>query len=518
MRKHTLDNKKELSLQAEQLIQNMNFCKEKLDYNTIKNGVDYLIDTDKFYTAEEVLRYHLHRDGINDRNYFALLCRGLFLCSLEKYYDSKIKFYSELLKELSKSNPSVVSEGENYPLYMLYKFNSTAMNKLLGNGRENWLREADIIEKFKKNFKLIADSLNTFSYYNAYFYYSKDKYPKFVLEVLKDAAKVEKNDESIYINAHICQKKIGEKSTSNSSIKLLNNALNINPFNAETWAMLGETYLNEENFSEAVNAFRKCEILDKNNYAYILNVAKCYFKNEDFANALVYFQKYISHEENPYKNSHFFEIGECFMNLGQFDEAIESFDKHIKYMRWIENDLDASGHLIILYDENTLLNSLVHKVICLLKSGKTEEAAKTFFEAENSGELEDYKNRNILKAQILMALGLEKETETFLMQMVERNNYNDYTLKTLFEFQLKHESYLLARVFVNLLREIDSCKSTALLYEAVIDYKCGDEENAARLLDQANETDALAYPNFKSYCPESEQDINFINLLNIHPF
>lgn len=503
MRQYNSDNKELFSKYAEQLIKDTSAEVGKLDFSVVKCGVDFLMENGKYIEAERCLFYNISNPNNSNRNKFALICRGLFLCSFAKELRDRIYVYEDLLNDLKQRDSGIVVQGMETPLYLIHRY-------ILYTEEISQLKEFEVSEvermlrlNLKSKFNCMADILPSIPYYKAFFYKFHNLYPKLVLDILRDAAKVEKNDEELYVYAAQTLIRIGTKESLDKAEKLLNNVLDRNAYNDKAWFEIGELYHELRNYEEEMNAYKKAEIINKKDSRYPYQIAETYYDNGNYANALEYFLKYDGFPKENRMYEVYDRIGNCYMNIGQFDEAIEYYDK----------SLNSNG----IMNSFGISQEFVMKLICLIKLGRAKEAETEYnrVDSENKIDLGIWPS---LKAQILLALGKQDEAESYLMEMANNNEFDAFTLTELIEFQLKHKTYILARFYINMLLCFTQELHNALMYEAVVDYKTGDKNAAANNLNTAFKIDPLAKENFNSYCPEAKTDIVFQNMITELPF
>ena len=500
MRQYNSDNKEQFSQYAEQLICTAITEGERLDYHIVKGGIDYLMEQGDYVNAEKCLYYNINNPDYTSQNRFALICRGLFLCSLIDSLKDKISVYQTILNDLSISDPDIVDKGKETPLYMIHKY---VLYIKEASETYDFRVETTLRQKLKDKFENLAYIIPSIPYYKAMFSMFQYRFPKLMLDILHYAVKDEANDEDIYTDAAQILTLIGTRESLAKAEKILNNVLDRNAYNDKAWFELGEVCHELGDYKGEMDAYKRAEIINKNESSYTLRIAETYYDKGNYANALEYFIKYDNFPVEERKFEVYDFIGNCYMNIGQFEEAIEYYDKSF------QSTGIMTGH--------DISQGFFMKLICLIKLGRAKEAEEEYNKVDS-----EYKIKtslwSSLKAQILLALGKQEEAESYLMEMADNNEYDAYTLIELIEFQLKHETYILARFYINMLLCFTKELNNALMYEAVVDYKCGDKDNAANNLNTAFKIDPLAKENFYSYCPEAKKDIYFQDMLTELPF
>lgn len=503
MRKINAENKDLLEQYTKQLIDTTENKSEMLDFTIVRRGVDFLMEIGKYETAENCLHYHIKNQKITIANKFSLACRGLLLCSFESLVCNHFGYYEAEINDLEEDNYDITQAGKESYLYKLYElFNKISV--ISCDYFTNDYAEFELRKYFKDNFNNLANIIENIPYYKMLFEKWHIMYPTFILDILYDAAKYEVEDEEILVNAATCLRFINKNESLLKAKKLLNNVLDRNAYNDRAWYEIGNIHHELKEYEDELKAYKYAELINKEKPEYVHKIADTYYYQEMYTMALEYYKRYnkFPSEKKLFNVDNF--IGNCYMNMGQFEEALESYNQFTNKAE--------------LNSETLYSNDFIMKIICLIKLGKTSEAEKEYEKLNKKCVIIDAVLWSSLNAQILLAQGKQEEAESFLMEMTKRNNYNTESLIELIEFQLKHETYILARYYINLLLETRKDMHNALMYEAVVDYKSGDKNTAAENLNTAYKLDPLAKENFKSYCPEAKDDQDFQNKLIELPF
>lgn len=115
----------------------------------------------------------------------------------------------------------------------------------------------------------------------------------------------------------------------------------------EIWNYLGVAYLKKENFEKAIEAFERAQTLDGKYARVFFNLGEAYFhlslKNKDqkmFRKSFDIFEKAI--EIDPNFPAPHCSLGEHYMQIGNIDEAIQSWNKALE----LQPDIDRVIYLL----------------------------------------------------------------------------------------------------------------------------------------------------------------------------
>jgi tetratricopeptide (TPR) repeat protein len=106
-------------------------------------------------------------------------------------------------------------------------------------------------------------------------------------------------------------------------------AIEINPSNSASYAVLGLIYQEQKNYKEAEENFKKAIALDPKFKPYYLQLANLYYEKEAYNEATNTLTKAL--EINPSDIEANYLLINTYMAMRQFDKAIESANKAIKY-------------------------------------------------------------------------------------------------------------------------------------------------------------------------------------------
>lgn len=119
-----------------------------------------------------------------------------------------------------------------------------------------------------------------------------------------------------------------ERNDYKKGIDALNNSLKLNSNNAETWFVLGKIYSKTAVFDSAITSFQKALNLNPNLFILTyskIGIGESYMALKQFDKAIVALEQSLKYDHtNP---ACYYSIGSCYAQSGNFDKAIEIFNK-----------------------------------------------------------------------------------------------------------------------------------------------------------------------------------------------
>ncbi len=218
-----------------------------------------------------------------------------------------------------------------------------------------------------------------------------------------------------------------------TSIEILNNFIDSDPFHAESWYYLCLVYFYNGNWSESLKAIDYAIVINENNIDYYIQKVEILISNNQFQNALmVLFEALQIDEENE---NILFYLGVCYQNLDNYDEGRKFFKKCI--------DIDDSyfdayeGLADCLYELERYNEALHYYKVYLDNTVNLEVSLKYIdleIELENFGyalvyiqELENLFNDDFLEIELILRktyIEFLKENE-FISHILRENFYRE---------------------------------------------------------------------------------------------
>lgn len=225
------------------------------------------------------------------------------------YYKSgQLKDFEDTEKQLSKMA---------YPRKNLYEY---LIRTSLLNNRPN-----DVIKYGRELVKIEPGDLKTRMTIGRVLY-EQEKYSEALKEFGEVRDRLDTYPKLLYYISKIYLK-IGniEKALENAKREIESN-----PNLEDGYVLLGDIYIEQENWIEADNAFKKAQAINRNSFDAIMGLAFLQFKRNQLSQALSLYKKAKSlNESNPevYKR-----LGDVYRNLGQGVDAIEAYRVFLKHV------------------------------------------------------------------------------------------------------------------------------------------------------------------------------------------
>lgn len=109
------------------------------------------------------------------------------------------------------------------------------------------------------------------------------------------------------------------------ALELYQELIDLSHADADTFQKAGYCLQKEKRYKEAVDAYRKADVLKPDHVWTIRHLATCYRQMRDFASALEYYKKAESIQ--PENHNILFYAGSCLAELERYDEALQYFFK-----------------------------------------------------------------------------------------------------------------------------------------------------------------------------------------------
>ena len=148
---------------------------------------------------------------------------------------------------------------------------------------------------------------------------------KSALEVLKEAIKVNPNNESAIYEIAFCYDQLGDFE---SSIKCYSSFIDENPYSFTSWYNLGNAYSKIDNFEKAIWAYDYCILINDNFGPVYFNIANAFLAVNKYTKAIENFHKCIELDgDDPIA---FCYIGECHEQLNELELARHFYDRSLE--------------------------------------------------------------------------------------------------------------------------------------------------------------------------------------------
>ncbi len=275
------------------------------------------------------------------------------------------------------------------------------------------------------------------------------------------------------------------------AIELYNKSLDIDPYNASVWGLLGSEHYKIGNIEAAFEAFSfSLTIAPDENHFTILQRAHCLFGLERYDEAKIEYNRYL--KINPHDSLGWTFYAECYENEENYDKAIELYSKALKFDN---SNIDALIGLSNCYCEKgeniEYAIDCAHKVLELQEDNIDALMILCDHYLTIAIDSDDMENYEIALNYHLKALEL-KPNDT----VINAKTANIYLQFSMFEDALP--------LYLKIL-EIDNSFDKIYLYLALAYYGIDDILNWKKYLAIAKQT----YPNveeiFYSIFPKAER-------------
>ncbi|HNW82505.1 MAG TPA: tetratricopeptide repeat protein [bacterium] len=320
--------------------------KENYAYNLIKGIVFY--DEANYQKATEFFTKAVERNTMGDERVFYFY--GLFLFDQQKYEES-----SKMLEKAYRSDPRKYHYMQAYAesLEKEKKYKSVIALLEAGEYNEKRMYRSYIslsnafyyTEKYEEalnfiNKAMALNSQNTYIYYlKSRIYYAMEKYNEAEKEIDTAVVLDMRNFDNYMMYARILSKKGDYK----GAIEKIEAAEKIDSSDQELMLMKGIVYRNLEDFRSALQYFRKVSDNSLRKEAY-LEIGECYLQLNNQNEAMKYFRK-AEASGNKLANKH---LAMIYYESGKLDTAVSYYRKAL---RADKNDIIAMKQLGYIYKE-----------------------------------------------------------------------------------------------------------------------------------------------------------------------
>ncbi|MEI0538184.1 tetratricopeptide repeat protein [Brachyspira pulli] len=141
------------------------------------------------------------------------------------------------------------------------------------------------------------------------------------------------------------------------AIKCFKKAVELNPDNANNWQLLGRSYEGNDNNEEAMKCLNKALELDPNDADNWYWLGYIYYKDANYEDAIKYLSKSV--ELNPNISRNWYRLADSYFYNGDYDEAMQVYNKTIEVDPTIAMVLEFRGL-------NRFINGTVENTLYLL--------------------------------------------------------------------------------------------------------------------------------------------------------
>ncbi|MFO7878711.1 MAG: tetratricopeptide repeat protein [Bacteroidota bacterium] len=160
-------------------------------------------------------------------------------------------------------------------------------------------------------------------------------------------------DPELLYDLAYCHEKAGNNKL---SVKYYHKYLNLNPFSESAWYNLGVNYNNQDDCSEALEAFDYALTIKPDYIPAIHGKAQCLANLDEYEEAVAQYEILLQHEDGDAEI--YYEMGEAYRKSGDADKAMECFEK--------SQEIDAEfsdtyyGMSLLKFDHAAFLESIYY--------------------------------------------------------------------------------------------------------------------------------------------------------------
>jgi len=217
------------------------------------------------------------------------------------------------------------------------------------------------------------------------------------------------------------------------AINALKKALEIEPEQADIYTLMGMEYLFLEDFEKAKQSFIKCVFLDIEDYAALYNIVYCFEYLGEYKEGIEYLNNYL--DKNPYCEVAWHQLGNMYVELELYKEALSSFD-------------------FAIYSDDRFIGAYYEKGLVLEQLGRYQEAIENY---EITIRLEDPTSHAYLRlGQCHEQLGHLDLAQSYYYQTVHEDPLLDKGWLAITNFFFKSNNYEKASYYINKAINIDA--------------------------------------------------------------
>lgn len=269
-----------------------------------------------------------------------------------------------------------------------------------------------------------------------------------------------------------------------SAIIVINKLLDIDPYSFDGWVNLGKFYSLQDEFEKAIDAFDFALTISESNDVSKLK-AHCLSLCNRVEEAIVVFKECIT--DNPYDESLYYSLSECYFSLGQYDEMLHCLDKY-EELHGVTAEMFAKKALIYLQKED------FDTAYSFLQSGM-----------EIDGESEDL---NIVAGELSFRLGKYALAESYFLKAYEKTQANTTMLDRLSLICISGNDIEKAIIYTEklVIADPDPLNKTRL---ALLYFEADDKQKFNQYLDTFNDDELKSL--VKLFFSKDEFDLSHIS-------
>ncbi|MBO7723974.1 MAG: tetratricopeptide repeat protein [Paludibacteraceae bacterium] len=281
------------------------------------------------------------------------------------------------------------------------------------------------------------------------------------------------------------------------AIKLLNESLDLNPYQSAVWVQLCENLLQIGKHNEAMEAIDFAVLLDKESYIIWKTKGELLCDIKEVDEAIDCFSKAkdcaISLSE---KSECYFLLATCFEEKRDYKNALSCYQENIRL-----------NMMLGIKDSESLLGC----AFSMIRLEKYEDGLKICDEITN--EFPDIEAGWFYKGEILFEFDRIDEATDCLLKFMEIGENQELLLSVvdlLGKKFLENENFENALKIYNKGVQINKNDDKIKLLLSVTHYKLNNKTKAFEILKELAGRDTDAIPFFTDFCPEAKEEINLL--------
>jgi tetratricopeptide (TPR) repeat protein len=259
---------------------------------------------------------------------------------------------------------------------------------------------------------------------------------------------------------------------------------------------IGLSFEERQEYTTAIEYFKKAYELDNNNIIILYDLAYCFEKLDKLAESINYYELYL--DEDPFSDNAWFNLGTIYSRIPEYDKAIEAFDFAIAINENFGSAYFNKGNILsnlekysealdcyldfIKLEENNVL-ALCYIGECYEKTKKYDDAEYYFQRAVtiDPNSADAWYGRGIVK----MNEGKLEESLLYLTTALDISEDNTEYLYSLGLVHLKKNNFIISLDYFKKVVELDPNDCDAWLYYSEVYHSMGDLKKAIHILQIA---------------------------------